>query len=119
MAEAEKERESEIDMMEEEEEYEGEEENGSLTHSQLPNTSLAELNMLLVLLSLFYFSSDECIEYEESDHVTKKDEVAVTKTNTSRLQTKKREKHIPKLGRRSIPSRFQTSVRDSRNRKRN
>ncbi|KAL5136194.1 hypothetical protein HKD37_03G008911 [Glycine soja] len=93
------------------EEYEGEENNGALTHSHLPNTSLAELNMLLVLLSLFYFSSDECIEYhEESQEKTKKDEVAVTKTCIARLQSKRREKHEPKLGRKPISSRFQTTA---------
>ncbi|TKY61284.1 hypothetical protein E2542_SST11134 [Spatholobus suberectus] len=70
--------------------------------------------MLLVLLSLFYFSSDECIEYEESEHMTKKDEIAVTKTCISRLKDKRREKHEPMLGRRPISSRFQTTIRDSR-----
>ncbi|KAK7338023.1 hypothetical protein VNO77_18619 [Canavalia gladiata] len=111
MAEPEKEElESEIDWMED---YEGEEKNGASSHSELPNTSLAELNLLLVLLSLFYSSSDECIEYEESKKIIK-DEVAVTKTCVSKLRTKRREKHEPKLGRRTYSSRFQTTVRDSR-----
>ncbi|KAL2345885.1 hypothetical protein Fmac_007170 [Flemingia macrophylla] len=74
--------------------------------------------MLLVLLSLFYFSSDECTEEcEESRHVTKKDEVAVTKTtiNTRRLKSKKLDKHEPKIARRRpVSSRFQTTIKDSR-----
>lgn len=111
MAESEKERDNEIDMMEE---YEGEENNGELSHSHMPNTYLAELNMLLVLLSILYFSSDECMEYEEREQMAKKEEVAVTKTCTSRLQSKRREKHDRKLGRRPCSSRFQTTVKDSR-----
>lgn len=97
------------------EEHGGGENNGTLSHLHLLNASLAELSMLLVLLSLFYFSSDECIEYhEESQEKTKKDEVAVTKTCIARLQSKRREKHEPKLGRKPISSRFQTTVKDSR-----
>ncbi|ESW19274.1 hypothetical protein PHAVU_006G110700 [Phaseolus vulgaris] len=101
--------ESEIDMLEEC----GEEENGN-SNSHMPNTSLAELNMLLVLLSLFYFSSDECIEHEESEQMKTKDEVTVTRTCVTRLQRKKRGRHEPKLGRKPISSRFQTTVKDSR-----
>ncbi|XP_027353457.1 uncharacterized protein LOC113863889 [Abrus precatorius] len=93
--------------------YEEEQNNDALNHSQLPNTSLAELNMLLVLLSLFYFSSDECMEYEEKEQITK-DEVDVTKACISTLQTKRREKHEPKLGKRPFSSRFQTTIKDSR-----
>ncbi|KAK7397413.1 hypothetical protein VNO78_18584 [Psophocarpus tetragonolobus] len=113
MAEAGKEKDkNEIDMME------GEENNGALSHnSNLPNTSLAELNMLLVLLSLFYFSSDECMEYKNSVQKAK-EEVALTKTKTktcvSRLQSKRRGKHEPKLVRKPISTRFQTAIKDSR-----
>jgi len=112
-AEKEKERDSEIDMREES----GGEENdnvGALSNSDMPNTSLAELNMLLVLLSLFYFSSDECIEDEESEEKKINDEVTVSRTCISRLKRKKRERHEPKLGRKPISSRFQTTVKDSR-----
>lgn len=116
MAEAEKTRETEIDGVEEYEGDEEEEENGALSHnSQLPNTSLAELNMLLVILSLFYFSTDDCMECEDqSEQIIKDNQVAVTKTCISRLGTKRREKHEPKLGRRSFSSRFHTTIRDSR-----
>lgn len=92
------------------EEHGGGENNGTLSHLHLLNASLAELSMLLVLLSLFYFSSDECIEYhEESQEKTKKDEVAVTKTCIARSQGKRREKHEPKHGRKPLSSRFQTT----------
>ncbi|XP_027930284.1 uncharacterized protein LOC114186548 [Vigna unguiculata] len=112
MAEPEKERESEIDTLEE---CEGEEDAvvDALSDSHMPNTSLAELNMLLVLLSLLYFSSDECTEDEESEEKIK-DEITVTRKCTSRLQRKKRGRHDPKLGRKPISSRFQTTVKDSR-----
>lgn len=96
------------------EEHGGGENNGTLSHLHLLNASLAELSMLLVLLSLFYFSSDECIEYHEESQEKTKDEVAVTKTCIARLQSKRREKHEPKLGRKPISSRFQTTVKDSR-----
>ena len=108
MAEPKKERDIERDRLEE---YVEEEEKGALINSQLPNTSLAELNMLLVFLSLIYFSTDDCIEeYEDSEHVLR-DEVVVAKTCISRLQTKR---HESKLGRRSFSPRFQTTIRDSR-----
>ncbi|CAJ1961252.1 unnamed protein product [Sphenostylis stenocarpa] len=113
MAEAEKESDSEIDRMEE---CEGEENDngGALSDSHMSNASLAELNMLLVLLSLFYFSKDECIECEESEQKIIKDEVAATRTCISRLRSKKRARHEPKLGKKPVSSRFQTSVKDSR-----
>ena len=107
-------REKERDVEIEDEGEEEEEENGILSHSQMPNTSLAELNMMLVIISLFYFSNDdENRQYGENENVTK-DRVDVTK----RLQTNKREKHEPKLfGKKSFPSRFQTTIKDSRHRR--
>ncbi|RYR48875.1 hypothetical protein Ahy_A07g034961 [Arachis hypogaea] len=87
---------------------------------QQPNTSLAELNMLLVFLSLIYISTDECIEEgegeedKESTHIRReREQVPVAKACTlSRIQDKRND---PKLGRRSFPSRFQTTTRDFRN----
>lgn len=110
MAEPEKERDIEIEKIEE---YQEEEENGVLSQLHGPNTFLAELNMLLVLLSLFYFSTDDCIENEEGEQMIR-DQVGVTKTCLSRFPTKRRGIHEPKLGRRSFSSRSQTTIRDSR-----
>ncbi|KAK7285819.1 hypothetical protein RJT34_20600 [Clitoria ternatea] len=107
MAESEKERDNEIDRVEE---YEGEEKNNN---SQIPDTSLAELNMLLVSLSLFNFSSQECLENEESQQIIK-DEAVMAATCIQKLQTRRREKHEHKLGRKPFSSRFQTRIRDSR-----
>lgn len=117
MAGAEKEIDTEMDSMEEEEYELEEEENVALSHSQLPNTSLAELNMLLVMLSLVYFSSEECnMHYEEKNEEIIRDQIAETKTCISRLETKKRDnKHEPKIiGRKSFSSRFHTTIKDSR-----
>lgn len=112
MAEPGKERDHEIDRVEE---YE-EEQNDALSHSQLPSKSLVELNMLLVTLSLFSFSIDECMEYEEREHNVKH-QVAAPKTCMSRprLQTMNGNIHEPKFARRSSSStRFQTTIRDIR-----
>jgi hypothetical protein len=110
MAEKEKERETEIDKFGE---CEREEENGTLCHSQMPNTSLAELNMLLVILSSYYPTEDE---WNEENEQIIRDQVAATKTCISKLETtKKREKHEPKLcGKKMFSSRFQTTIKDSR-----
>ncbi|QHO46475.1 uncharacterized protein DS421_6g187750 [Arachis hypogaea] len=121
MGEAEKERvitEEDYGM---EEEKDGEFHSHSQTQTQQqPNTSLAELNMLLVFLSLIYISTDECIEEgegeededKESTHIRReREQVPVAKACTlSRIQDKRND---PKLGRRSFPSRFQTTIRDS------
>ncbi|MED6156241.1 hypothetical protein PIB30_012513 [Stylosanthes scabra] len=93
------------------------------SHSQQqPNRSLAELNMLLVFLSLKYNLTDESIEEgggegegeeeESSSIIREREEVPVAKTRTiSRIQNKR---HDPKLGRRSFSTRSQTTIRDSR-----
>ncbi|MED6135517.1 hypothetical protein PIB30_047274 [Stylosanthes scabra] len=98
------------------------------SHSQTqqqPNTSLAELNMLLVFLSLKYNSTDESIEggegegegegeeEESTNMIREREEVPVAKTTRtlSRIQNKRND---PKLGRRSFSTRFQTTIRDSR-----
>ncbi|RHN49525.1 hypothetical protein MtrunA17_Chr7g0275451 [Medicago truncatula] len=96
------------------EECEGEEENETLSHSHVSNTSLVDLNMLLVILSLDYLSNEDDW-HEENEHIIT-DHVAVNKKCISKLQTKKREKHEPKLfgGKRSCSSRFQTTIKDSR-----
>ena len=106
MEETEKEIDNEMDKLAE---CEGEEEHETLSHSQMPNTSLVELNTLLVILS----TDDDW--HEENEQVIR-DHVAVTKKCISKLQTKKREKHEPKLfgGKRSCSSRFQTTIKDSR-----
>lgn len=103
------------DEVDKEHEYEEEEENGALCHSQTPNTSLAELNMLLVTLSLVYFpNDDDCIHSVETEHIIR-DQVGTTKTCMSKLETKKREKNEPKqIGKKSFSSRFQTTIKDSR-----
>lgn len=115
MAEPEKENGLGIETMEV---FEEEEENIDPSNkSQLPNTSLAELNMLLVFLSLFYFSREDCTEYEESEQMKMDHYVAITnKTSciSSKLETKRRERHEPKLGRRSCSRRSQTTIKDSR-----
>jgi hypothetical protein len=111
MEETEKEIDNEMDKLAE---CEGEEENETLSHSHMSNTSLVDLNMLLVILSLDYFSTDD--DWHEENEQFIRDHVAVTKKCISKLQTKKREKHEPKLfgGKRSCSSRFQTTIKDSR-----
>ncbi|CAJ2631346.1 unnamed protein product [Trifolium pratense] len=109
MAAKEKEKNTEINRFED---CEREEENGTLCHSQMPNTSLAELNMLLVILSSYYPTEDE---WNEENEQIVRDQVAATKTCISKLETKKREKHEPKLfGKKCFSSRFQTTIKDSR-----
>ncbi|KAI5423847.1 hypothetical protein KIW84_030173 [Lathyrus oleraceus] len=110
MAETEKEIDNEINMIEK---HEGEEENIASCHSQIPDTSLVELNMLLVILSSANSSSNDN-SHEENDHIIK-DHVDVNKTYISKLEAKKKEKHEPKLiGKKAFSSRFQTTIKDSR-----
>ncbi|KAL5061262.1 hypothetical protein RYX36_032866 [Vicia faba] len=110
MAETEKEIDNGIDRIEQDE---GEEENITSCDSHVPNTSLVELNMLLVILSSANFSSNDN-PHEENDDIIR-DHVDVNKTCISRLEAKKKEKHEPKLiGKKAFSSRFQTTIKDSR-----
>ncbi|CAK8544893.1 unnamed protein product [Lathyrus sativus] len=91
------------------------EENITSCPSQIPDTSLVELNMLLVILSSANSLSDDN-SHEENDHIIRDHAIAnVNKTYTSRLEAKKKEKHEPKLiGKKAFSSRFQTTIKDSR-----
>ncbi|XP_058740641.1 uncharacterized protein LOC131612918 [Vicia villosa] len=110
MAETEKEIDNGIDRIEK---HEGEEENITSCHSQISNTSLVELNMLLVILSSANSSSVDNL-HEENDHIIR-DRADVNKTYISRLEAKKKEKHEPRLiGKKAFSSRFQTTIKDSR-----
>ncbi|KAK7275329.1 hypothetical protein RIF29_16442 [Crotalaria pallida] len=110
MAEPVKERDTEIDRVKESHGGE-EEENGELSHTQLLR-SLAELNMLLVSLSLVSFSMDDCMEYEEREHNNVRHKVSAAKTSISRLQTMNGDIHDPKLARKSSSTRFHTTIKD-------
>ncbi|KAI4328883.1 hypothetical protein L6164_021204 [Bauhinia variegata] len=77
------------------------------SESQLPNTSEADLNLLLVFLSLFSPPNEECIDSEENKQSIQ-DEACI-----SRLQTKRRQINEAKLVRRPTQS-FRTTVRDCR-----
>ncbi|CAL0315355.1 unnamed protein product [Lupinus luteus] len=88
-------------------------ENDELSDLQLPKKSLAELNMLLVSLSLVSFSMDECMEYEEKKHNNVKRKVSKDKTSMSRLHMNGYI-HEPKFARRSSSTRFHTTLTDCR-----
>ncbi|KAE9605715.1 hypothetical protein Lal_00024905 [Lupinus albus] len=112
MAETGKERDPEIDKVKENEE--GEDTNGESSLSQVPNKSLAELNMLLVSLSLVSVD-DDCMEHEESEHNNNvKHKVSAAKTSISRLQTMNGDLHEPKLAKRASSTRLNTTIRDCR-----
>ncbi|CAL0318069.1 unnamed protein product [Lupinus luteus] len=112
MAETGKERDPEIDKVQENEE---EEDNSESSLTQVPNKSLAELNMLLVSLSLASFSvDDDCMEHEESEHNNVKHKVSAAKTSMSRLQTMNGDLHEPKLAKRTSSTKLHTTIRDCR-----
>lgn len=87
-------------------------ENGAFDHSGEPNTTfLVELNLLIMVLSLFSLSSEDCLNCAEKEMASFKDHELTA--NISRLQTRRQEmKEVKPAGRRA--QRFLPMIKDSR-----
>lgn len=98
-----------------EEEEEDEEEEDDLSYTVPSNTSsLVELNLLIVVLSLFSASTEESLNGEERTKV-RSPKNHEEKVAASRLQPRRREMNEFKVvGRQTPRMRFQTTIKDSR-----
>ncbi|KAJ9188254.1 hypothetical protein P3X46_003626 [Hevea brasiliensis] len=101
----------EIELAEEDKE---ERESAACNVSEQPNSNfLVELNLLIMVLSLFSLSSGECLNCRQNDIKSIKDYEHEAKARISRLQTRRQEIHqVKHLGKQA--QRFQPAIKDCR-----